>query len=172
MTASAHPCDPELLAQVLRPYKEHCKYLKSVVVTSVDGDVSTQCEFAIPESCYIDDTGHLNSVEVNICYNQVMYYTVAAAVRWKLLADFAGWTMEDYWKRQLPDILIARFESTFRRPVNPRAFRGEFAFQQIQRRAPGGGPPLLVAHTTHRYHDASGGRCDGKATLAFPNLPD
>lgn len=66
--------DPSLLAQVLNPYKAHCKYLKSAQVTK-EGDphdggrVIGRCEFSIPQSCYIDDTGHFNSVEFNICYN-------------------------------------------------------------------------------------------------------
>lgn len=167
----SHPCDADLLERVLRPYKAHCMYLQTATVTADQGRLSAHGAFAIPESCYIDDTGHLNSVEVNICYNQLMYYAVAAAVRWRLLDAFADWTMDDYWQRQLPDILIARFASRFRRPVDPRAFVGSLEFREVQRRTPGGGPPLLVAATAYRYHDAHGGRCDGEATLAFPNLP-
>ncbi|MGW6540873.1 FcoT family thioesterase [Streptomyces sp. NPDC055051] len=37
--------------------------------------------FTIPEPCYIDDTGHFNAVEFNICYNQLAYYTLAAMIR-------------------------------------------------------------------------------------------
>ncbi|GAA3185765.1 MULTISPECIES: FcoT family thioesterase [Streptomyces] len=162
---------PDLLTRVLAPYKAHCAYLRSAEVT-VDGETLTaRGEFAIPESCYIDDTGHLNSVEVNICYNQLMYYALAVAVRDRLLPQFAEWTMEDYWKRQLPDILIVRFESRFPRPVDPRAFQGEFTLKRLTRRTPRDGAPLLIAETTHRYHDAHGGRCHGEATLALTRLP-
>ncbi|MEU5844939.1 (2E)-enoyl-ACP glycyltransferase [Saccharopolyspora shandongensis] len=167
----SHLTDEKLLAEVLRPYKEHCKYLKSAVVTPGE-QLTVRCEFGIPESCYIDDTGHLNSVEVNICYNQMMYYAVAASVQWGLIEQFESWTMGDYWKHQLPDILIARFAGSFRTPINPRHFEGQIDFLSVQRRAPGGGAPMLVATTAYQYWDADGGRCSGKATLAVLNLPD
>ncbi|MFI6408172.1 FcoT family thioesterase [Streptomyces sp. NPDC050548] len=169
----SYPTDEELLARVLVPYKAHCKYLKSALVTAGAGAglASAHCEFAIPESCYIDDTGHLNSVEANIAYNQMMYYLVAKSVQQGLLTGFETWTLDDFWRHQLPDILIARFAGTFRRPVNPRAFHGELAFRSVTRRAPGDGSPFLHAETSYRYWDADGGRSDGEATLAFVNIP-
>ncbi|MEU6018370.1 FcoT family thioesterase [Streptomyces sp. NPDC047515] len=169
-----HATDEQLLARVLQPYKDHCKYLKSARVTAegtAGTGVTAHCTFEIPESCYIDDTGHLNAVEITICYNQMMYYTVAAAIQWGILEAFEGWTMDDFWKRQLPDILIARFASKFRRPVTPRSFSGAIEFRSVQHRSPGGAAPLLIAETAYRYHDAEGGRCDGEATLAFTGLP-
>ncbi|RPF36905.1 FcoT family thioesterase [Streptomyces sp. TLI_185] len=162
--------DEELLPQVLRPYKAHCKYLQSATVSTRTGLVSARCELAIPESCYIDDTGHLNAVEVNISYNQMMYYAVAKTVKEGLLDEFAGWTLDDYWRHQLPDILIARFSGNFRRPINARSFSGEIEFLSVERRLPGG-EPLLVADTAYRYWDDAGGRCDGTVKLAFVNTP-
>lgn len=162
--------DAALLPQVLRPYKAHCKYLRSATVSTRTGLVSARCELAIPESCYIDDTGHLNAVEVNISYNQMMYYAVAKTVKEGLLDEFAGWTLDDYWQHQLPDILIARFSGNFRRPINARAFSGEIEFLSVERRSPGG-EPLLVADTAYRYWDDTGGRCDGTVKLAFVNAP-
>ena len=172
MHAASLPTDLDLLVDVLRPYKQHCEYLKSAIVTPRDDATITRCEFAIPESCYIDDTGHLNAVEVTICYNQMLYYTIAAAVRWGLFPEFAGWTMSDYWKHQLPDILIARFPSRFHRPIDPRAFEGEIEFRSVRRQTPGGGAPMLVVDTGFQYWDAGGGRCRGEVDIAVLNLPD
>jgi hypothetical protein len=167
----SYPTDEELLTRVLVPYKAHCKYLKTALVTAEAGLASARCEFAVPQSCYIDDTGHLNSVEVNIAYNQMMYYLVAKSVKEGLLTGFETWTLDDFWRHQLPDILIARFAGTFRRPVNPRSFQGEMEFRSVTRRAPGGGSPFLHAETSYRYWDTDGGRSDGEATLAFVNIP-
>ncbi|MEU3410701.1 FcoT family thioesterase [Streptomyces sp. NPDC006658] len=166
-----YPTDEELLARVLVPYKRHCKYLRSAEVTASAGLTSVRAAFAIAESCYIDDTGHLNSVEVNIAYNQMMYYLVAKSVKEGLLTGFEDWTLDDFRRHQLPDILIARFASNFRRPVDPRDFTGEMEFRSVTRRAPGGASPFLHAQTVFRYQDAHGGRCDGEATLAFVNVP-
>ncbi|MFI2759037.1 FcoT family thioesterase [Streptomyces echinatus] len=163
--------DEALLARVLQPYKEHCKYLLSADVTAREGRIAARCAFAIPESCYIDDTGHLNSVEVNICYNQMMYYLVAKSVKEGLGTGFASWTLDDFWRHQLPDILIARFAADFRRPVNPRSFTGEMEFTSVTRRAPAGGKPFLRAETAFRFQDSESGRCHGEATLAFTDVP-
>lgn len=179
MTASAadappqrsYPTDEDLLARVLTPYKEHCKYLRSAEVTAAAGLSAARCAFAIPASCYIDDTGHLNAVEANIAYNQMMYYLVAKSVKEGLLTGFEDWTLDDFWRHQLPDILIARFAANFRRPVDPRDFTGELEFRSVTRRTPGGGSPFLHAQTAFRYQDAHGGRSDGEATLAFVNIP-
>ncbi|MFF8732440.1 FcoT family thioesterase [Streptomyces sp. NPDC015171] len=174
MTAPAadrsYATDAGLLARVLVPYKEHCKYLKSAEVLAGPEHTSVRCAFAIAESCYIDDTGHLNSVEANIAYNQMMYYLVAKSVREGLLPALRDWTLDDFWHHQLPDILLTRFAGTFRRPVDPRSFSGELAFRSVTRREPAGGKPFLHAETAYRYWDADGGRCDGEATLAFVNV--
>ncbi|MFK4106601.1 FcoT family thioesterase [Streptomyces sp. NPDC019531] len=164
--------DAELLPRVLQPYKEHCKYLRTAEVTLRSGMPTARCEFAIPESCYIDDTGHLNAVEVNICYNQMMYYLVAKSVKEGLGDEFSSWTMADYWRRQLPDILIARLSSNFRRPINARSFQGEMEFRFLSRKAPAGSRPFLMAVTSHRYWDGDGGLCDGEVTLAITNVSD
>ncbi|MEU3830174.1 hypothetical protein GT045_22540 [Streptomyces sp. SID486] len=166
----SYATDTELLARVLLPYKEHCRYLKSADVAAGPEHASARCGFAIPESCYIDDTGHLNSVEANIAYNQMMYYLVAKSVQEGLLAAFRDWTLEDFWRRQLPDILITRFAGTYRRPVDPRSFSGEMVIRSVSRREPGGGRPFLHADTSYRYWDADGGRCDGEVTLAFVDV--
>lgn len=162
--------DEALLPRVLTPYKDHCRYLLSAEVTALPGGLSrVRATFAIAESCYIDDTGHLNAVEVNIAYNQMMYYLVAKSVKERLLTGFEDWTLENFWRHQLPDILIARFASRFQRPIDARDFHGEMEFRSVERRAPGG-KPLLMATTAYRYGDAQGGRCDGDATLAFVNI--
>ncbi|WP_308013299.1 (2E)-enoyl-ACP glycyltransferase [Streptomyces beigongshangae] len=165
-----YPTDGELLARVLVPYKAHCKYLRSARVTAEAGLASARCEFAVADSWYIDDTGHLNAVEANIAYNQMMYYLVAKSVREGLLTGFESWTPDDFWRHQLPDILIARFTGNFRRPVDPRSFHGEIRFRSVTRRSPGGGSPFLHAETSYRYWDAGRGRCDGEVTLAFVGI--
>ncbi|MFG3161149.1 FcoT family thioesterase [Streptomyces sp. NPDC048232] len=163
--------DDALLARVLAPYKDHCRYLRTAHVGTEAETVFVRAEFAIGESCYIDDTGHLNSVEANIAYNQMMYYLVAMAIGEDLLDGLKDWTLDDFWRRRLPDILIARLTGTFRRPLDPRAFSGRMDIHSVTHRTPGGRSPFLLAETSYRYWDAAGGRCDGEVTLAFVDLP-
>jgi hypothetical protein len=164
--------DTELLAAVLRVYKSHCRYLTSAILTDDDGVLGARCEFVIPESCYIDDTGHFNSVEFNICYNQMIYYVVAKAIKERLLPVFHTWTMDDYWARQLPDFFIARFESVFRTPMRGRHFHGEIKLRKVkEHRDIPGRQPLIWLDTTCGYWEDGGGRCDGQVRIAV-RTPD
>ncbi|HEY4459220.1 MAG TPA: FcoT family thioesterase [Pseudonocardiaceae bacterium] len=157
---------PRLLEEVLRPYKPNCHYLKAMTVDA-DNGVRGLAELAIGESCYIDDTGHLNAVEVNIAYNQMLYYVIATVVREQLVPAFAGWTIDDYWRRQLPDILITKLTTRFRAPIDRSGFFGEFELRNAtRRRLNPAGPALIALDTGFRFWDGRGGRADGDVTIA------
>lgn len=162
--------DPELLSGVLRPYaRPKTQYLKSATVDTADGLAIAEGQFSIPHSCYIDDTGHLNSVEVNICFNQLMYYLIAKCVQEQALPAFDAWTMEDYWAKQLPDMLIANFKSNFRRPIDSASFTGAVSFGDFSvrnvRRA------IQLVDMPWQFWDASGGHADGEVRMALVEPP-
>ncbi|WTX00670.1 FcoT family thioesterase [Streptomycetaceae bacterium NBC_01309] len=163
--------DPALLARVLTPYRPDCRYLLSTSTASDDELALSRGEFAIGESCYIDDTGHFNAVEFNICYNQLTYFLIAKSVQEGLAPEFRRWTMDDFWARQLPGILIAGFTSRFHAPIDPRSFHGEVRFDKILRRT-GADGSLVMARTSCRFWDDADGRADGEVRLAFVDPPD
>jgi hypothetical protein len=134
--------------------------------------LTASCDFEIPESCYIDDTGHFNSVEFNICYNQMAYYTIAKAVKEKLVAPFSSWSSEDYWTRQLADFLITDFRSAFHSAMGGRHFHGEFELLEVIEWAGSDiRDPLVVLRTGCRYWDDRGGECHGEIRVAITNPP-
>ncbi|THV29134.1 FcoT family thioesterase [Glycomyces paridis] len=165
--------DRALLDRVLKVYKPHCRYLQSAQVPPGDA-VRAACEFEIPESCYIDDTGHFNSVEFNICYNQALYWLVATSVRDRLLPVLSGWSMDDFWARQLPDIYIAAYEAVFRAPMRGRElFHGELEVKRAKvRRASAGRPGVVWLDTACRFWEDGGGNADGRIRIAVTNLPE
>lgn len=162
--------DQALLDRVLKPYKDNCHYLKTALVQRGEQrELTLRATFEIPESCYIATTGHFNSVEFNICYNQMAYYLIAKAVRDSLVEPFDSWSMAEYWERQLPNVLIADFWSRFRRPMQSAAFTGSLTFTKITQRS--GDRPLLIIDTVCGYSDSSGGRADGAVKLVITNPP-
>jgi hypothetical protein len=163
--------DAGLLAQVLRPYRKQCQYLRLVHIDKGNSEVAARGSFAIPESCYIDDTGHFNAVEFNLCYNQLGYYLIAKCVEDQLLPAFADWSLADFWERQLSDILIYRLSSRFKRFINPRSFTGDVVFRQPVVRERPGRPPVMFMETTCAWWDDNGGSADGEVTLALTRLP-
>ena len=163
--------DEALLERVLRVYKPHCRYLESATVTAggdpadEGGQVGVRGRFHIPESCYIDDTGHFNAVEFNICYNQMIYLLLAESVERRLMRSFAGWSLDDFWARQLADMFIVDFHSSFRRHMRGRRFWGELDVVEAFEGDWGSGP-FLFRRTTCRFGEAGEPAAHGKVLVA------
>lgn len=165
----------ELLDVFLSPYKENCRYLKKAEFRYPFNDAPSKSdkkgqglwliegEFAITESCYIADTGHFNSVEFNICYNQLFYITIAYLVQHKLLKEMSDWDLEIYKRRQLSDFLIVKFSSTFRQPINSNSFQGMLSINKCSIRG-----NLLLIKTSCAFYD-NRGWSEGDVTIAIVN---
>lgn len=176
---TTYPTDRELLPLVLRPYRaKNCEYLKTAVLELAQDQLPTVSgEFEIGESCYIDDTGHFNSVEFNICYNQLIYYLIAKSVQEGLLPALRDWTLDDFWRAQLPDILITSFSSNFKRKMQSKRFCGSVSLVDVVRADKSAlWQPLIVLHTSCRFWDeppvnkgGPGGLAVGKVTIAITN---
>ncbi|WP_030381654.1 MULTISPECIES: FcoT family thioesterase [unclassified Streptomyces] len=172
MTPPGETGDAELIGQVLRPYRDHSRYLRQARVSRQPDGVSAQGRFSIAESCYIDDTGHFNAVEFNICYNQLGYYLLAKCIEEDLFDAFATWSMADFWERQLSDVLIYRISSRYRRMINPRSFEGEIVFQKPRVSARPDNASIMSLETTCSFWDSDGGSADGTGKIAFTRLPE
>ena len=85
------------------------------------------------------------------------------------MQPFDAWIMEEYWERQLPNILIAEFKSRFRKPMQSAAFSGGLSFLKVTQRRER--RPLLVIDTDCRFWDESGECADGVVKLAITNPP-
>jgi hypothetical protein len=162
----------EVLEQVLAPYKPDCRYLKSAFLESGeardDGNsgpvvLSGTCEIA--RSCYIDDTGHFNAVEFNICYNQLAYCLVATCAQYELLNVFEGWNFDQFKRRQLPDMLIAEFSSAFRKPMKAAHFEGRVSIEKASMNRKG----TIFLSTVCSFFDSDGGNAEGKVLIAIVN---
>ncbi|MBW4508529.1 MAG: FcoT family thioesterase [Scytonematopsis contorta HA4267-MV1] len=166
-----------LLDEFLQPYKEHCKYLKKAQFqypeqinshekskTENQALWSIKADFLIPESCYIDSTGHFNSVEFNICYNQLFYTMIAHMVENKLLDVMKDWDLESYRRRQLSDFLIVKFSSAFKKQINSSDFQGTLSINKCSARG-----NLIILKTTCNFYNDAGGWAEGDVTIAILN---
>lgn len=124
--------DPDLLADVLQVYRPEARYLRTMTHRFDGEKIRGEAELSIEGSCYIDDTGHLNAVDVLIGYNQMAYQTIATLIRHSLCPPFSEWSMGDFRRRHLPDMVIADSTFTFRRPIDSRRFRAELVFDSIE----------------------------------------
>lgn len=167
--------NPDLLEMCLEPYKENCKYLKKAKFqvpepiklpekshSQNQGIWYIKGDFSIPESCYIDDTGHFNSVEFNICYNQLCYVMIAYLIKNKLLKVMADWDLENYKRYQLSNFLIAKFSSRFKKPINSDNFQGTLSINKYSARS-----HLTMLKTSCAFCDQNGGLAEGDVTIAI-----
>jgi hypothetical protein len=163
--------DAGLRERVLSVYFDNTRYLKTANIFVEDSsgkdEIISHGTFSVPESCYIQSTGHFNSVEFNICYNQIMYDAIAHAAKYDLAPQFSAWGIEGYFSRQLPDILITRFQSRFTKPVNPVEFSGEFTIHSI--RLHNKGQPFLFIKTGCKFFGNAQGEAVGEVDLAILN---
>jgi hypothetical protein len=131
----------ELLERVLQPYRSNCHYVLEAMLTHPEERRAPQPDApetwivvdgrcAIPGSCYIDDTGHFNAVEMNITYNQLLYLGLAGVAAHGLIAEL-GWDLPAFLRHQLPDVLIVDYHARFPRPLHPRAFTGRFEIREV-----------------------------------------
>lgn len=171
--------DDEFAAEVLRPYRKNAVYLKSTEITQVRDKASkaegtdqaslitAQGRFQIPESCYIDDTGHFNAVEFNICYNQLAYVAfgkcIEAGVFHQLRHDkHAIPSMPAFKHHQLKSMMIVSIESRYYKQLDSRDFTAELRLDKLS--AVGDAWFLFTSIT---FSDRDGVKAKGSVVLAF-----
>jgi hypothetical protein len=170
------------IAAILKPYRVNAQYLKSAQIIHFSDKVATSNaafvkgtgRFAIPESCYIDDTGHFNAVEFNICYNQLAYVLFGKCIELGVLQKFnkklgdktvsgLSMSMTDYKRRQLPSMLIVGIEGVrFFKELKSGDFSGALSINRV---APVGGAYFFF--TSIAFADSEGVKAKGSVVLAF-----
>lgn len=174
---SPQPLTEELRQRVLQPYKPDCRYVLGAVLSAAGNGASPRAADAatwiridamcsIGDPCYIEPTGHINAVEFNITYNQMLYLGLAESVRRRLVPELAHWTMADFYRAQLPDVLIGDYHARFRRPMRAGRFRGWFSIIDVQPRPH---RQLLLLRTRSGCSTDAGGECDAEVTIALVN---
>jgi len=132
----------ELIERVLLPYLPASRLVQSAQLDrprqtrmpeSNDPDswlrLDAQCAVTTP--CYIEDTGHFNAVELNITYNQMLYLCLAETLRLGLIPKPA-WDLEDFFKSQLPNVLIVDYQARFRRPMTSARYQSWLQIESIR----------------------------------------
>jgi (3R)-3-[(carboxylmethyl)amino]fatty acid synthase len=173
----------DFIEKILIPYKENVKYLKSATILhyydpdmddtrQVHDLVTIEGKFSIPDSCYIDNTGHFNAVEFNICYNQLAYVLFAKCIRegilQKLVPDWdekVNMSFDSFIEHQLSSMLIVKIEGNFVRPINSEAFSATLTINRILWAC-----DTPFVHTKIAFTDLHDGKSHGSVLLAFSKV--
>ena len=172
-------CD-QFAANILKPYRAHTRYLKAAEITHCRDEFAADSaandaalvigsgRFSIPESCYIDDTGHFNAVEFNICYNQLAYVLFGkcaeAGILHRILGPKANLpSFAEFMQHQLPSMLIVRIDDVrFFKQMKSGDFRAELRIEKFAKK---GG--ALFFFTSIAFFDCEGMKAQGSVVLAF-----
>lgn len=162
---SVSDIDDGFMGRVLQPYFEHSRYLKRASFqhssTLDPQSLVMNGEFTIPESCYIDDTGHFNAVEYNICFNQICYVHLAHCIKNRLIPELSEYDEAKFFEKQLPNVLIAKLTSSYQSQLNAKRFYGTYGITAIKKTA-----NCTFIKTYCRFQDDGSGRSKGEVTLA------
>ena len=133
----------ESLEETLDCYLPNVRYLRAARVTHAEGFLPFECdvgscvavadgEFVAQPPWYIRDTGHFNSIEFNICYNQLAFVLIRYCVDMGLdstLSDYIP--KEEFVQRMLPSVLILRYSVAFERPMRAARFSGRLGILKV-----------------------------------------
>jgi hypothetical protein len=169
---------PSFIGEVLCPYRNRSRYLKEAAITrfrdkasegpaAATGLITAEGRFEIAESCYIDDTGHFNAVEFNICFNQLAYVMFGACVERGLMQRLRCErvqvpTFVEFKQQQLPNMVIVKIESRYYRQLDSRNFRGTLVLDRI---SPVGDAWFFFMSVT--FSDREAVKAKGSVVLAF-----
>lgn len=135
--------EPELIDRTLACYFPSVRYLSDARVEyTVDGQpIATEigscyaiarANFLGKPAWYIRDTGHLNAIEFNICYNQIAFVLLAQCIEVGALAPLCRHLpKEEFLARMLPDIVIHRYSVVFNRPMPTARFRASVGISRV-----------------------------------------
>lgn len=166
------------LADVLKPYRPNARYLRSAQLTHFRDKTSLQTggkdaglvtgtgKFSIPSSCYIDDTGHFNAVEFNICYNQLAYVLFGKCLEADILKNLrlekGNVSFADFKRHQLSSMVIVSIESRYYKRLKSDDFQAEFTINRISASA-----GAYFCFTAISFSDDEGVKSKGTVLLAF-----
>jgi hypothetical protein len=154
------------LQNVLKPYRTNCQYLQKAHFEEHEDQglqgLLMKGEFSIGESCYIDDTGHFNAVEYNICFNQIAYLHLGHCIKHGLIPELGAYDQDSFFEKQLSHFLIANLNSSFQSLMNARHFYGTFGIHSIKKTS-----KCIFMKTYCYFHDDEVGKSKGEVMLAI-----
>lgn len=161
----------DLRQRILSPYRNACTYLQKMWIDFyepaaeagvVGSDFVGRGQFSIPESFYINDTGHFNAVEFNLCYNQIGYVFLAYGIERKLIPPMSSIDLAYYERQQLGGVLIVKLSSSFQSRMRAENFWAEISLSSAVEKT-----KLWLIDTQIRYWDEDDGRSEGDMRLVI-----
>lgn len=123
--------EKQFIKDVIQPY--WTPFIRSAEIEKEDEVIMVTSHLGVDKPWYCDSTGHLNAVELNLAFNQMMYVAIGKAISLKWIDELIdydnGYFMKKYW----PDFLITKVSSEFKSPLNVENFFAKLRIVNIKK---------------------------------------
>ncbi len=107
--------DSLYIKEILKPY--WTPFVKESYIIKNQDDILLQSHLGVDKPWYCDSTGHMNAVELNLAFNQMMYIAIAQSIRLGWISSLKDFCHDYFMKKYWPDFLITKIESEFKAPL-------------------------------------------------------
>lgn len=121
----------ESIQEILSPY--WTPFVQNATLVQTDEYIGLNSRLGVAKPWYCDSTGHLNAVELNLAFNQMMYITIGEAITAELITELSDYDRRIFLKKYWPDFLITKVESEFKAPLHVDAFSAALRITKIKR---------------------------------------
>lgn len=141
--------DTQMIKKILQYY--WINYVKDAVLHKEKSCIYLYSNLGINAPWYCDSTGHLNAVELNLAFNQMMYLAIGKCIELGWIEALQDYDMYYFMNKYWQDFLITYIHSEFRSPLNSSSFCGVLRINNIRKFA--GNIRLELDLTTTNNHN-------------------
>ncbi len=122
--------DPQKIEAILKPYwKPIVK--ESHILQTEDKYIVLQSVLEINGLWYSDSTGHMNALDLNLAFNQMMYIAIACGIDLGWISNLKNYGWDDFENKYWSDFLIVSIHSEFKAQLHTNKFLGVVRIKKI-----------------------------------------
>ena len=108
------------IKRILEPYEPYrTNVIRDSYIIFEKDEILLYSYLGVDEPWYCNNTGHLNAVDLNLCFNQMMYILIGEGIASGRIPFLKKWNQEDFFRFYWSDFVIAKISSTFKKPLQP-----------------------------------------------------
>lgn len=122
--------DKFFVKEILTPY--WMPFVKESHIFQEEDHITLQSQLGADRLWYCESTGHMNAVELNLAFNQMMYVSIGQSIILGWIKNLREFDKDYFMKKYWPDFLITKIESKFKAPLDVRSFCGTLRIQKVK----------------------------------------
>ena len=130
------PVNQHVVDLMLKEYYPTCRHViapKIRAPNKKNGEgLMLQTDLYIDHCYYGNGPGHFNATEFVVCFNQSTYLLIGDAIEKQMLPNLGMQHVEEFKEAQMERSHIGNISMRFRKPINPKNFKGELIIDKAK----------------------------------------